>query len=74
MTAPAEVSFETAVARSLAGQDIGRDLTRAEKSAVARALAAKNYTNRAIGFHLGVHEDAVPRLLNGRPAKKGSGQ
>lgn len=74
MTVSAEISFETAVARSLAGQDIGRDLTRAEKSAVARALDGKRFTTRAIALHLGVQEGDVHRLIHGRPAKKGHEQ
>lgn len=67
------VTFETAVARSLAGQDVGRDLTRLEQAAVAKQLAAKNFTHRAIALHLGVHEGTVHRLIHGRPAKKTGG-
>jgi hypothetical protein len=74
MTAPAEIDFETAVARSLAGQDIGRPLTRLEKVAVANKLHEKAFTDRAIALHLGVHEGEVHRLINGRPAKKGTDQ
>ncbi len=71
MNAPAEVDFDTAVTRSLAGQDVGRPLTRAEKSAVAKRLHEKSFTDRAIALHLGVHHSDVHRLINGRPAKKG---
>jgi hypothetical protein len=70
MTAHA-VDPETAVARSLAGQDIGRPLTRSEKSAVARELHGKRFTDRAIALHLGVHDGDVPRLITGRPPRKG---
>lgn len=68
---PAEVDFETAVARSLAGQDVVRDLTRAEKSAVAKELSTRGFTDRSIALHLGVQHSDVHRLIHGRPPKKG---
>ncbi|WP_410633324.1 hypothetical protein [Amycolatopsis sp. cmx-4-83] len=73
MTEP-DIPFHVAVDRSLTGQDVGRDLTRAEKAVIARGLEARHFTHRAIAFHLGMHEDAIPRLLHGRPAKKGPQQ
>jgi hypothetical protein len=69
-----EVDFETAVARSLAGQDVGRPLARLEQVAVAKHLHAKNFTDRAIALHLDVHEGTVHRLIHGRPARKGGHQ
>lgn len=72
MSAPVEVSFETAVARSLAGQPVGRDLTRMEKSAVAKTLSGRGFTDRSIALHLDVHPGDVHRLIHGRPAKKGN--
>jgi hypothetical protein len=72
VTTPAEIDFETAVSRSLAGQEVGRPLARFEKAAVAQRLAAKNFTHRAIALHLGVQEGDVHRLIHGRPAKKGN--
>ncbi len=72
MTTPTEVDFDVAVARSLAGQDVGRPLTQAEKSAVAQALHGKRFTDHAIALHLGVHDGDVPRLITGRPPRKGA--
>ncbi|MEV6897494.1 hypothetical protein [Amycolatopsis sp. NPDC051372] len=73
MTAPDQptVTFEAAVAASLAGRDPGRELTKAERKAVAETLHGKGFTNRAIALHLGVTESYVNRVLAGRPVKKG---
>jgi DNA-binding NarL/FixJ family response regulator len=73
MTAPdpSTMTFEAAVAASLAGLDPGRELTKAERKAVAETLRGKGFTNRAVALHLGVSESYVNRILTGRPAKKG---
>lgn len=54
-----------AVAASLAGTSVGRELTWAEKTAVAKALTEKAFTPHSIALHLGDSEKDVRRMLNG---------